>query len=103
MSTKTKISPADFSRLVKQANLVLSDQEKTTIHNQLDEALDSVKVMSQLDTKDVPSTTSASGLTNVLREDVVKPSFTQDQALQNAKHTHQGYFMVPAIFEAQDN
>jgi aspartyl-tRNA(Asn)/glutamyl-tRNA(Gln) amidotransferase subunit C len=99
----TKISPADFAKLVKQANLVLSDGEKSKIHSQLDEALTSVKVLSELDTAGIPGTTSASGLTNVLREDEVKPSFPQDVALQNAKNKHNGYFMVPAIFDSQDN
>lgn len=103
MTTSSSLSPADFARLTKQANLSLSKQEQDKIHAQLDEALSSVKVMSELDTSDVPGTTSASGLTNVLREDVVRPSFPQDLALQNAKHTHDGYFMVPAIFESQDN
>lgn len=102
--TDTKvIKPSDFTHLVNQANLKLSDDEQSKIHAQLDEALDSVKVMAELDTSKVPGTSSASGLTNVTREDVVKPSFSQDLALQNAKETHNGFFMVPAIFESVDN
>jgi aspartyl-tRNA(Asn)/glutamyl-tRNA(Gln) amidotransferase subunit C len=103
LMSDTTISPKDFAKLVKQANLILSTEEKSKIHTQLDEALSSVKVLSELDTSTLPGTTSASGLTNVLREDEVKPSFPQDIALKNAKNTHAGYFMVPAIFDAQDN
>jgi aspartyl-tRNA(Asn)/glutamyl-tRNA(Gln) amidotransferase subunit C len=92
----------DFAKLVKQANLTLSENEKSKIHSQLDEALVSVKVMSELDTSKVLNTVSASGLTNVWREDIIQPSFSQELALQNTKQTHNGYFMVPAIFEPKD-
>lgn len=92
----------DFAKLVKQANLTLTDIEKSKIHSQLDESLKSVKVMSELDTSKVLNTVSASGLTNVWREDIIQPSFPQELALQNAKQTHNGYFMVPAIFEPKD-
>ena len=101
--TKTTLGDDDFTKLVKQANLTLSDDEKSKIHAQLDEALIAVKVLAELDTASVSKISSASGLTNVLRDDVVTPSFTQEQALQNANLTHNGYFVVPAIFEAQDN
>lgn len=92
----------DFAKLIKQANLTLTDIEKSKIHSQLDESLQSVKVMSELDTTKVLNTVSASGLTNVWREDIIQPSFPQELALQNAKQTHNGYFMVPAIFEPKD-
>jgi len=101
--TKTTLGDSDFTKLVKQANLTLSNDEKAKIHTQLDEALEAVKVLAELDTGSVSQISSASGLTNVLRDDVVTPSFTQEEALQNAKLTHNGYFVVPAIFEAQDN
>ena len=99
----TQLSATDFAKLVKQANLILTENEKSKIHSQLNEALDSVKVMSELNTSKVSKLASASGLTNILREDVIEPSFPQDIALQNTKQTHAGYFMVPAIFESQDN
>lgn len=101
--SKTNISAADFTKLVKQVNLVLSDDEKTKIHAQLDEALGAVKVLEELDTTTVSKISSASGLTNILRDDEIAPSFTQAEALQNASLTHNGYFVVPAIFESQDN
>ena len=103
MKNNVIISDSDFAKLVKQANLILSDDEKSKIHAQLDEALSSIKVLQELDTTQVPGTTSASGLTNILREDEVTPSFPQDLSLKNAKNTHKGYFIVPAIFDSQDN
>lgn len=101
--TLNVISPSDFARLTKQANLKLTAKEATHLRTQLEESLAAIQVLQQLDTSQITQTTSASGLTNVLRPDVVKPSLSQESALQNAKDTHMGYFVVPAIFEAQDN
>jgi len=38
-------------------------------------------------------------MTNVLREDVVSPSLSQDQALANAPDRHETFFRVPRILE----
>lgn len=103
MTTTNAISSSNITQLIAQANLVLSDQEQSTISSQLNEALSAISVLNELDTSTVSSVTSASGLTNVMREDVVKPSFTQNDALGNANQTHNGYFMVQAVFENQDN
>lgn len=92
----------NFPKLIKQAHLTLSDQEKDKIHGQIDEALKAIEVLNELDTTQVGQATSASGLTNIWREDIVQSSFPQELALQNAKQTHHGYFMVPAIFEPKD-
>lgn len=101
--TNSQISDIDFSKLIQQANLVLSDDQKQSIQSQLGEALSAVDVLSELDTSSIQVTTSASGLTNVMREDLVTPSFTQAEALSNAAMAHNGFFVVPAIFEATDN
>ena len=92
----------DFTKLIKQANLTLSPQQQDKIHAQIDEALKAIEVLKELDTNQVSQTMSASGLTNIWREDIVLLSLSQESALQNSNHTHQGYFMVPAIFEPKD-
>ena len=42
------------------------------------------------------------GLHNVMREDVVEESFTQEQALANAPHRQDGSFLIPAILGGGD-
>lgn len=97
------ISDLDFAKLTKQANLVLSADAQVKIHAQLNDALEAVKILTGLDTTKIKNTTSSSGLTNVWREDQVTPGFSQNEALANAQLTHDGFFMVPAIFETEDN
>jgi aspartyl-tRNA(Asn)/glutamyl-tRNA(Gln) amidotransferase subunit C len=95
------ISDLDFARLEQMARLKLTDDEKQTIHSQLDEALKAVEVFNELDLTGVPPLAHPGELENVMREDVVTPSFTQEEALQNAPASHGGYVMVPGVLEEQ--
>jgi len=101
MKNNTVISDTDFAKLVKMTKLTLSEDEKKSIHAQLDEALHAVEVFDELDLKDVPPLSHPGGLTNVMREDIIKPSFTQAESLSNAPDSHDGYFMVGGVLEEQ--
>ena len=95
------ITDADFVRLEQMARLKLTAEEKQTIHNQLDEALKAVEVFNELDLAGVTPLAHPGELENVMREDIVIPSFTQAEALQNAPASHNGYVMVPGVLEEQ--
>lgn len=101
MKTQSTISNSDFTKLVKMTKLTLSDDEKKSIHSQLDEALKAVEVFDELDLTGVPPLAHPGNLTNVLRDDVVKTSFTQSDSLSNAPASHDGYFMVKGVLEDQ--
>lgn len=103
MKNKVIISDLDFAKLVKMTKLTLSAEEKDSIHAQLDEALKAVEVFDELDLKDVAPLSHPGGLTNIMREDIIKPSLSQSDALSNAKETHDGYFMVKGVFEGADS
>lgn len=100
----SQISADKFTKLIKQANLTLDNQDIVSIRSQLNEALDSIKVFDELNTKGVtPLAQPIADLHNVLREDVIADSFTQEQALSQADHQHEGYFLVKAVFANEDN
>ena len=40
---------------------------------------------------------TSESLKDIWREDVVKPSLSQEEALMNAKNTYNGFFVVPVI------
>lgn len=87
----------DISHVAKLANLPLTDEEKKKFEKQLEETITYVESLDKVDTKGVEPTSQVTGLENVTREDVVKPSLTQEQALSNAKQTHNGFFKVKGI------
>ena len=103
MKNKVIISDDNFAKLVKMTKLTLSNDEKKTIHSQLDEALNAVEVFDELDLTGIPPLSHPGELQNVMREDIVKPSFSQAEALINAPAKHAGYFMVRGVLEEQDS
>ena len=99
---KTQLSDSDFKKLVRQSNLVISESDEKTIRPQLSEALSAVRVLDELDTKNVPTLDHPTGdLKNVWREDVVEPSLPQDLALSQAHEQHEGYVVTKAVFDEQ--
>ncbi len=99
---KTTLSDDDFKKLVRQANLTLTETDAKTIRPQLSEALSAVRVLDELDTKNVPTLDHPTGdLKNVWREDVVEPSLPQDLALSQAHEQHEGYVVTKAVFDEQ--
>ena len=91
----------DISHIAKLANLTLTDEEKKKLEKQLEETVEYVNRLEEVDTKDVEPTSQVTGLENVTREDEIKPSLTQAEALQNAKSTHKGFFKVKGILNAE--
>lgn len=83
----------------KLANLHLSDAEKIKFGKQLEETVNYVEELESVDTENIEPTSQVTGLENVLRKDITKPSLTQEQALSNAKSTYNGFFKVDAILE----
>jgi aspartyl-tRNA(Asn)/glutamyl-tRNA(Gln) amidotransferase subunit C len=104
MTKKINLSPKDFSNLAALSHLSPTKEESDTIRNQLSESLNAMDVLNELDTKDVPPLNHPTGdMTNVFREDEVTPSLSQQEALSNARSTHNGFFQVDAIFESQES
>ena len=85
--------------IAKLANLPLTNEEENKFERQLEDTARYVEELGEVDTTDVEPTSQVTGLENVTREDTANPSLTQEQALSNAKSTHNGLFKVNAILE----
>lgn len=91
----------DVAHLAQLARLELSDAELDTFVGQLDVILHSVARVSEVAGADVEPTTHAVPLTNVYREDVVRPGLSHQAALAQAPATQDGRFRVPQILGEQ--
>lgn len=89
----------DLNHIAQLANLPILPSEKQKLEKQLEETINYVEELNSVDTKNVNPTSQVTGLENVTRDDVSKPSLSQDEALSNAKSKHNGLFKVSAIFE----
>ena len=91
------ISREEVAHLAKLARLAVTEQELDVFAGQLDDILDAVAKVSEIAADDIPPTSHAVPLTNVFREDVVRPCLTQQQALAGAPAAEDGRFRVPRI------
>lgn len=87
----------NIPHIAKLANLPISAEEEKKLESQLAETLAYVNHLEEVDTEGIKPTAHVTGLENITRQDVATPSLTQDQALKNAKKTHNGFFQVNAV------
>jgi aspartyl-tRNA(Asn)/glutamyl-tRNA(Gln) amidotransferase subunit C len=91
------ISRDEVAHLAMLARLAVTEEELDVFAAQLDVILQSVARVSEVAADDIPPTSHSVPLTNVYREDVVRPSLGQQQALAGAPATEDGRFRVPRI------
>jgi aspartyl-tRNA(Asn)/glutamyl-tRNA(Gln) amidotransferase subunit C len=97
---KKKLTTAEVAHVAKLANLELTPSQLKKYTKQLSEVIDyNMVLLEKVDAKGVGPTAHVSGSSNILQPDEVEPGLTSDEALQNAKETHSGFFKVKAIFE----
>ena len=93
-----KITQDDFQRIAKLSRLPIT-QADDYIANQLSQAAEYVGILDELNTDNVDPTFQVNHKKDVFREDKVMPSFTQKQALSQAKATYNGYFKTSATIK----
>ncbi|WP_019876355.1 Asp-tRNA(Asn)/Glu-tRNA(Gln) amidotransferase subunit GatC [Sporichthya polymorpha] len=91
------ITRDEVAHLARLARLDLSEDELAQMAGQLDAILNAVARVSEVADADVPPMSHAVPLTNVLREDEVRPGLTPEQALSGAPAAEDGRFRVPRI------
>jgi aspartyl-tRNA(Asn)/glutamyl-tRNA(Gln) amidotransferase subunit C len=91
------LSRNDLAHLARLARLAVTDEELDRFAGQLDAVLDAVAQVGKADVDDVPPTTHAVPMTNVMRPDVVVPCLPRDEVLAAAPAAEEGRFRVPRI------
>jgi aspartyl-tRNA(Asn)/glutamyl-tRNA(Gln) amidotransferase subunit C len=94
-----KITMKEVDYVARLSRLTLTDAEKERMRRELDGILSYIDKLRALDTEDVPPTTHAVPMTNVMREDEPRPSLSQDEMLANAPDRSGEFFRVPKIIE----
>lgn len=89
----------DVQHVAKLARLQLSPEEEAMFTEQMNAILQYAEKLNELDTDQVKPTTHVLQVSNVMRDDVVKPSVEQEEALLNAPDSEDGQFKVPAVLE----
>ncbi|HEV2089062.1 MAG TPA: Asp-tRNA(Asn)/Glu-tRNA(Gln) amidotransferase subunit GatC [Cryptosporangiaceae bacterium] len=95
------ISRDEVAHLARLARLAVTDEELTTFAGQLDVILGAVARVGEVAADDIPPTSHAVPLTNVLRPDVIEPSIDRESVLLSAPATEDGRFRVPRILDEE--
>jgi len=96
---KTRITLEDVDHVARLARLELSAADKERMRGELDGILSYIDKLRALDTRDVEPTSHAVPITNVMRDDVERPSLPREDMLANAPDPHRDMFRVPRIIE----
>ncbi|MEI8067381.1 MAG: Asp-tRNA(Asn)/Glu-tRNA(Gln) amidotransferase subunit GatC [Candidatus Shapirobacteria bacterium] len=97
--SSNKITREELDHISKLARIELSDQEKTTFLPQLESILEYLDILNQVKTDNITPTYQVNDQKNVLRQDIVKESFSQKEALSTAPKTQDAYFVVPGTIK----
>ena len=98
------ISKKNVEHVAKLAKLKLSNSEIDKFSKQLSEIITYVKELEKVDTLKIEPTSQTTGLENISRKDEIntESTLTQDEALSGTDSTHNGYFVVDAVFQSKD-
>lgn len=93
----SRISRDEVAHLARLARLAVTDDELDLFAGQLDVILGAVARVGEVAAEDIPPTTHAVPLENVLRPDEVIPSLPRDAVLAGAPQVEDDKFRVPRI------
>ena len=91
------ISIKDVEYVAELCQLAFTEEEKAAYAETLSSILDYMEQLQSLDTADVEPTSHVLPLTNVFREDVIRPCLDREKALANAPDRTEDCFLVPKI------
>jgi aspartyl-tRNA(Asn)/glutamyl-tRNA(Gln) amidotransferase subunit C len=96
------LSEKEVRYVADLANLRLSDEEVHRMSQDLGHILTHIEQLNELDTRDVEPMAQVlfdADETATLREDVVRATLSNAEALANAPVSGAGYFKVPKVIE----
>lgn len=98
-----QLTERDVRDIATYARIGLTDEELAQMTVDLNSIIETLKPITEFDLEGVdPTFHPIGGLSNVMREDVEVPGFTQEKALSNAPKQQDGSFLIPAILGGGD-
>ena len=91
------ISREQVDKVSLLGRLLLSEDELEEMTRQLGRILDYMDLLSEVDTQQVEPMAHALDLSDVFRDDEVRPSLARDRALANAPNRDDECYLVPAV------
>ena len=93
------ITKKDVTYIASLARIHLNENELERLTHNLEDILRYIEKLQKLDVSEVEPTSHVLPLKNVFREDRIKPSLEQEEALRMSVSQRHGSFKVPQIIE----
>ncbi len=93
------IKKDDVQYISHLSRIYIDDSEAETLAKNLEDILSYIEKLKMLDVKDVKPTSHVLPLKNVFREDALKESLGQENAIKIAVESEKGFFKVPQVIE----
>ena len=93
------ISEQQVKNIAHLSRIHLRDEEVQSLTKNLESILAYIAKLQKLNVDTIKPTSHVLSLQNVFREDTVKPSLDQKEALAIAVASHKGSFKVPQVIE----
>lgn len=97
----SEITPDAVRHLASLARILVTDKEVETLAAELNVIVDAVAAVNKAVSGDVVATSHPIPMANVFREDEVRPSLSQAEALSGAPDSAEGRFRVAAILDEE--
>jgi aspartyl-tRNA(Asn)/glutamyl-tRNA(Gln) amidotransferase subunit C len=91
------ISRKQVEKVSLLGRLLLSEQELEKMTTQLGQILDYMDLLAAVDTDDVEPLAHPLDMSDVFRDDQVRPSLPRERALANAPNRDDQCYLVPAV------
>ncbi len=96
MAEKKVVTKQDVEHIAVLSRLEFDDKEKLKFQNDLDEIVSYFEVLSSVDTSNVKNVDRPIGK---LRDDIVKPSSSNEDIIRNAPEKNDDSFVVPRVVD----
>ena len=96
------ITANEVKHVASLAKLEFTDEELQKFTGQMDEILKMVEQLGEVDTTDVPVTSTVTEEVNVMREDVAVKGTDRTLLMKNVPEEKDGLIKVPAIIDESE-
>jgi len=93
------VTRTDVLKVAQLARLTLSEEEVELFTRQLGQIVGYIEQLSELDVSGVEPLAHPLPLSNVFRDDRVRPSLSVEEAVGGAPRRHEDFFVVPPTLE----
>lgn len=96
------ITANEVKHVASLAKLEFTDEELQKFTSQMDEIINMVEQLGEVDTTDVPVTSTVTEEVNVMREDVAVKGTDRTLLMKNVPEEKDGLIKVPAIIDESE-